>query len=61
MAAALSVTLVPVLMGYLIRDRIPGENSNPINRFLVAAYWPPLEAVRRFRRPRCWSRPCCSG
>jgi Cu(I)/Ag(I) efflux system membrane protein CusA/SilA len=47
-AAALSVTLVPVLMGYLIRGRIPGENSNPINRFLMAAYRPLLEAVLRF-------------
>ena len=36
-AAALSVTLVPVLMGYLIRGRIPAETRNPINRFLIAA------------------------
>jgi Cu(I)/Ag(I) efflux system membrane protein CusA/SilA len=47
-AAGLSVTLVPVLMGYLIRGRIPHENSNPINRFLMAAYRPLLEAVLRF-------------
>jgi Cu(I)/Ag(I) efflux system membrane protein CusA/SilA len=47
-AAGLSVTLVPVLMGYLIRGRIPHENSNPINRFLRAAYRPLLEAVLRF-------------
>lgn len=46
-AAGLSVTLVPVLMGYLIRGRIPHENSNPLNRWLMAAYRPLLEAVLR--------------
>ena len=47
-AAGLSVTLVPVLMGYLIRGRIPREAANPVNRFLMAAYRPALEAVLRF-------------
>jgi Cu(I)/Ag(I) efflux system membrane protein CusA/SilA len=47
-AAGLSVTLVPVLMGYLIRGRIPRETANPLNRFLMAAYKPALEAVLRF-------------
>ena len=47
-AAVLSVTLVPVLMGYLIRGRIPHETSNPLNRWLIAAYRPLLEAVLRF-------------
>jgi len=44
-AAGLSVTLIPVLMGYLIRGRIPDENSNPLNRFLIAVYRPLLEKV----------------
>ncbi|HEX7404237.1 MAG TPA: CusA/CzcA family heavy metal efflux RND transporter, partial [Usitatibacter sp.] len=44
-AAGISVTLVPVLMGYLIRGRIPGEERNPINRALIAAYRPLLNAV----------------
>jgi len=48
-AAALSVTLVPVLMGYLIRGRIPHENANPINRVLIRLYRPLLEAT--LRRP----------
>lgn len=48
-AAGLSVTLVPVLMGYLIRGRIPNENVNPINRVLVRLYRPLLEAT--LRRP----------
>ncbi len=49
-AAILSVTLVPVLMGYLIRGRIPAEQSNPINRWLTHIYRRPLDWV--LRRPR---------
>ncbi|KVN34872.1 cation transporter [Burkholderia stagnalis] len=48
-AAGLSVTLVPVLMGYLIRGRIPRENTNPINRVLIRLYRPLLDAT--LRRP----------
>ena len=44
-AAILSVTLVPVLMGYLIRGRIPAEQDNPINRGLTRAYRPALDWV----------------
>lgn len=47
-AAGLAVTLIPVLMGYLIRGRIPDEQKNPLNRFLIAAYRPLLELVLRF-------------
>lgn len=47
-AAGLSVTLIPVLMGYLVRGRIPHEDANPVNRFLMAAYRPALELVLRF-------------
>ncbi len=49
-AAGLAVTLIPVLMGYLIRGRIPDEHANPLNRWLVAAYRPLLERV--LRRPK---------
>ena len=49
-AAALSVTLVPVLMGLWIRGRIPDERKNPITRGLIAAYRPVLEAVLRWPR-----------
>ncbi|HWU81314.1 MAG TPA: efflux RND transporter permease subunit, partial [Caulobacter sp.] len=49
-AAILSVTLIPVLMGYLIRGRIPDEAANPINRVLTAAYRPLLDRV--MRRPK---------
>ena len=46
-AAGLAVTLIPVLMGYLIRGRIPDEGKNPLNRLLIAAYRPLLDAVLR--------------
>ena len=49
-AAGLSVTLVPVLMGYWIRGRIPEEGRNPLNRFLIGVYRPLLDAV--LRRPK---------
>ena len=35
-SAILAVTLIPVLMGYLIRGRIPEERKNPLNRLLNA-------------------------
>ena len=44
-AALLSITLVPVLMGWLIRGKIPAEGSNPINRFLTRIYRPALDWV----------------
>ncbi|MBD5803821.1 Cation efflux system protein CusA [Azoarcus sp. Aa7] len=47
-AAGLAVTLIPVLMGYLIRGRIPDEQANPLNRWLIAAYRPLLDGVLRF-------------
>ncbi|WP_050478412.1 efflux RND transporter permease subunit [Herbaspirillum rhizosphaerae] len=49
-AAGLSVTLIPILMGYMIRGNIPSENSNPLNRWLIRCYRPLLEAV--LRRPK---------
>ncbi len=49
-AAGLSVTLIPVLMGYLIRGKIPDEQKNPINRFLIRIYRPLLDGV--LRRPK---------
>ena len=44
-AAILSITLVPVLMGWLIRGHIPGEAANPVNRWLSQAYRPALDWV----------------
>jgi Cu(I)/Ag(I) efflux system membrane protein CusA/SilA len=49
-AAGLAVTLIPVLMGYLIRGRIPDESKNPLNRFLIVSYRPLLDGVLRHPR-----------
>ncbi|MEB4591010.1 efflux RND transporter permease subunit [Candidatus Thiothrix sp. Deng01] len=43
-AAGLSVTLIPVLMGYFIRGKLPKETSNPLTRVLIWAYRPLLRA-----------------
>ncbi|MDT8449151.1 MAG: efflux RND transporter permease subunit [Wenzhouxiangellaceae bacterium] len=47
-AAGIGITLVPVLMGYLIRGHITPEHKNPINRVLIAAYRPVLALVLKF-------------
>jgi Cu(I)/Ag(I) efflux system membrane protein CusA/SilA len=49
-AAGLAVTLVPVLMGYFIRGRIPRESTNPVSRLLIWLYRPLLTAVLAFPR-----------
>jgi Cu(I)/Ag(I) efflux system membrane protein CusA/SilA len=49
-AAGLAVTLIPVLMGYLIRGRIPVETANPLNRALIAVYRPLLNGVLKAPR-----------
>src|SRR5579885_2400402 len=48
-AALLSITLVPVLMGYFIRGRILPEHRNPINRLLIRLYHPVLEFALHFK------------
>ena len=47
-SAGLSITLVPVLMGYFIRGKVIPEQKNPINRFLVAVYQPVIHWIIRF-------------
>jgi copper/silver efflux system protein len=46
-AAGLAVTLIPVLMFYFVRGRIPSERSNPLNRCLIFVYRPMLDFVLR--------------
>ncbi|MGQ0712328.1 MAG: efflux RND transporter permease subunit [Gemmatimonadaceae bacterium] len=48
-AALLSITLVPVLMGLVIRGRIKPETANPVNRFLIRTYRPVIAFVLRHR------------
>ena len=48
-AAILAVTIVPILMGFFIRGKIPAEERNPINRLLIALYHPVMRFV--LKRP----------
>ncbi len=55
-AALLSITLVPVLMGFFIRGKILPESKNPINRFLHLIHAPVLKLFIRWR----WAVILCS-
>jgi Cu(I)/Ag(I) efflux system membrane protein CusA/SilA len=44
-SSLLSVTIVPVLMGYMIRGKIRPEGKNPVNRFLIWIYHPVIKLV----------------
>lgn len=46
-AAILSITLVPVLMGYWIRGKIQPEEKNPVNKFLIKIYHPVVNYIIR--------------
>jgi Cu(I)/Ag(I) efflux system membrane protein CusA/SilA len=48
-AALLSITLVPVAMGYFIRGDVKPEQANPINHFLIRIYRPAIQFVLRHR------------
>ena len=48
-AAILAITLVPVMMGYLLRGKIIAEYQNPVNRFLHAVHKPLLTLAMRWR------------
>jgi Cu(I)/Ag(I) efflux system membrane protein CusA/SilA len=49
-AALLSITLVPVLMGWFVRGRIRPEHANPINRILIRCYHPLVDLVLHWRK-----------
>ncbi len=48
-AALLSITLAPILMGFFIRGKIPAEEKNPVNRFLIWLYHPVIDFVIKWR------------
>ncbi|MDE2672606.1 MAG: CusA/CzcA family heavy metal efflux RND transporter, partial [Bacteroidota bacterium] len=48
-SALLSITIVPVLMGYFVRGKILPEKKNPMSRLLIGAYRPMIQGVLRFR------------
>ena len=47
-AAALAITLVPVLMGYFVRGKVVAEHKNPVNRVLTSLYMPVLKLALKF-------------
>ncbi|WP_153913059.1 efflux RND transporter permease subunit [Shewanella sp. TC10] len=47
-SAILAITLIPVLLGYFVRGKIPDEKKNPLSRLLIAIYEPVLRLVLRF-------------
>jgi len=49
-AALLSVTIVPIWMGYFIRGKILPEERNPINRFLIRLYHPVLDWALKYKK-----------
>ena len=49
-SALLAITIVPVLMGFLVRGRIPAEGRNPLSRLLTAIYRPVISMVLRRKR-----------
>ena len=52
-AALLSITLVPVLMGWFIRGAIKDEQENPLNRILIRIYHPVVDWVLKWRKLAC--------
>ncbi|MEH6909515.1 MAG: CusA/CzcA family heavy metal efflux RND transporter [Oceanicoccus sp.] len=48
-AAILAITLVPVMMGYLLRGKIATEHQNPVNRFLHIVHRPLLTLAMQWR------------
>jgi Cu(I)/Ag(I) efflux system membrane protein CusA/SilA len=49
-SAFLAITVVPVLMGYMIRGKILPEHKNPINRFLTWIYHPVIVLVLKAKK-----------
>ena len=47
-AAALAIVVIPILMGFWIKGKIPAESRNPLNRFLIAIYHPLLLKVLKW-------------
>jgi Cu(I)/Ag(I) efflux system membrane protein CusA/SilA len=47
-SAALAIMVIPILMGFWIRGKIPAETSNPLNRFLIKMYHPLLLKVLKW-------------
>jgi len=49
-SSLLAITIVPVLMGYMIRGKIIHEDRHPVSRFLMWIYTPVLHFVLKYRK-----------
>lgn len=49
-AAILAVTLVPVMLGYMLKGKIIAEEKNPVNRLLHACHTPLLTKAMEWRQ-----------
>lgn len=49
-SAIIAITLVPVLMYYLMRGKMPPESSNPVSRFFVAIYSPVIRWALKYKK-----------
>ncbi|TDI99142.1 MAG: efflux RND transporter permease subunit [Caldithrix sp.] len=49
-SAFLAITIVPVLLGYMVRGKIIPEKKNPISRFLIWIYRPVISWVLKFKK-----------
>jgi copper/silver efflux system protein len=49
-SAFIAITLVPVLMFYLMRGKMPPESSNPVSRFFIAIYSPIIRWVLKWKK-----------
>jgi copper/silver efflux system protein len=49
-SAFIAITLVPVLMFYLMKGKMPPESSNPVSRFFIAIYSPVIRWVLKWKK-----------
>lgn len=49
-SALIAITLVPVLMYYFMRGKMPPESSNPVSTFFIKLYSPVIRWVLKFKK-----------
>lgn len=49
-SAMIAITLVPVLMYYLMRGKMPPESANPVSSFFVRLYSPVIKWVLKYKK-----------
>lgn len=47
-SSIIAITIIPVLMFYLVRGKIPSEQKNPLSRFFIFIYMPIIKWALRF-------------